>query len=131
MTITDMLRPHLREAATKLAEGDIVGLCELNYKHFDGTPEYAALAQGIRHRIAHPTSAAWKQHRPERRSVYVVKNLLPPAMVTSCPETAVWHRILREYRVIGALRWYRWALRTCQLADRTQKDGINVDSLQQ
>lgn len=131
MTITDMLRPHLREAAAELAEGDIVGLCELNYTHFDGTPEYAALARGIRHHIAHPTSAAWKQHPPGQRSVYAAKNLLPPAMVTSCPETAVWRRLFREYRVIGALRWYRWALRTCQLADRIQKDGINVDSLQQ
>ena len=100
-TFLERLLPAIEQEATNIRHGNRVGLC------------FAVSSADI--------SAAERVRCEE----------LAPAMVTSCPETAVWHRIFREYRVIGALRWYRWALRTCQLVDRIQKDGINVASLQQ
>ena len=125
MTITDRLRPHLREAAHRLAQGDMVGLCDINYDLQNVTPDYAVLRTAILERVRHPTSTVWRSHPIGRRSGYVVPNLLPSSMTGVSPSDVVWHRIFREYRIIGAIRWYRWAVRTCQLADR-MKESTNA-----
>lgn len=120
MTITDELRPAIRQAALTIAEGDIVGLCSLKYNHFSvANPKYLTLGNAIRQRITNPTSDAWKQRRHAGQcSEFAVRNLLPLTVQQDDLLDFSWHRLPYETRVVGACRWYRWAIRTCQLADK-------------
>ena len=125
MTITDRLRPHIREAAHQLARGELVGLCDINHDLQNATPDYAVLRTAILERGRHPTSTVWRSYPLGRLSGYVALNLLPSSMTGGYPCYVVWPRVVKEHRIIGALRWYRWAVRTCQLADR-MKESTNA-----
>ena len=131
MTITDELRPAIRQAALTIAEGDIVGLCWLKYSHFsEDHLKYRALGNAMRQRITNPTSDAWQHRRHAGQcSEFAVKNLLPLTVQVDDPLNVSWHRLPYETRVVGACRWYRWAIRTCELADGMLKESAIGTSL--
>lgn len=131
MTITDKLRPYIRRAAQNIAGGEVVGLCKLSYDMLAHTPAYTAMRTAIAYSIQYPTDA-WGRRPIGYRSSGAVKNLpLPPDVAAAYQPDSAWHRVPYEGRVSGALCWYRWAIRACQLADRILKENANGDSLQQ
>lgn len=63
----------------------------------------------------------WATRRTFDRAWWAVKNLIPLSVCPSgCPP---WDTLPVAVRQQAALRWYRWALRVCQHADRIMQEA--------
>lgn len=134
MSIYETLKPRIRYACRDMLHGSEYpsGLCVIRGTVYSSNDcarpaEYWALKDATQQAFATPTSRVWAKRTLTHRSSMAVKNLSQIDDVIA-EHWCFWPLAVRQQ---AALRWYRWALRTCQLADRLLKENANVDSLQQ
>jgi len=132
VSIYETLKPRIRYACRDMLRGSEYtrGLCWIRgavYNNDDCArpAEYRALKAATQRAFAAPTSRVWAKRTWTHRSVLAVKNL--SQMDDAIAEDwSCWPLAVRQQ---AALRWYRWALRVCQHADRIMQESSNATTM--